>query len=268
MFKRIVSVAKNTFIEAIRDRVLLTLLVFVVLLILSSIILGDISAEQNNKILKDVGLSTISIIGIMISIFLGMGLIYKEIEKRTVYNIFSKNIKRFEFIIGKYLGLAFTLFVITLFMSFIFLIFLYLTSAGNESFIEYYYGGLYYPEVLKAIYFQFLEFLVVIGLVLLFSSFSSPILTVFFTFFVFIIGRFSSDLRLFAEKIGHPTVSLLTEVLYRIIPNLEKFDVRAEAVYGGEVNLALFALTTAYAIIYSAILVLLSIIIFQKRQFM
>lgn len=265
--RKIFTVAHNTFLEAIRDRVLLTLVVFILILICSSFVLGDISAEQHNKIVKDIGLSSISIIGVMISIFIGMGLVYKEIDKKTVYNIFSKPIYRYEFIIGKYMGLVFTLFIITLFMSLILFIFLYISTIGKISFIEFYYGGLHYPEFVKALYFQFLEFLTIIGLVLLFSSFTSPILTVLLTFLLFIIGRFSSDLKLFAQEGNNIISSLFAETLYRIIPNLEKFDVRAEAVYGGEISLSLIILTTFYSIIYSSILVLLSIIIFQRKQF-
>ncbi|NIQ13750.1 MAG: ABC transporter permease subunit [Candidatus Dadabacteria bacterium] len=261
------SVAKNTFIEAIRDRVLLSLLLFVLLLILSSFFLGELSAEQHNKIMKDIGLSAISVIGIVITIFLGMGLVYKEIEKKTIYNIFSKPINRYEFIIGKYIGLAFTIFVVTVLMSFILFVFLYLSTLGNEEFVRFYYGGLYHLEFIKAVYFQYLEFLVIIGLVLLFSSFTSPILTVLFTFFSVLIGRISSDLRLLTEDVGNSAVGVVTEVIYRIIPNLEKFDVRAEVVYGGEISSSLFMLTTIYAIIYSSVLVIASIIVFQKKQF-
>src|SRR3989304_2739507 len=121
--KRIWSVAHNTFIEAIRDRVLFSLILFAFVMILSSLIFASISAEQYNKIVKDLGLTAISLIGIMISIFLGMGLVYKEIEKKTVYNIFSKPIRRYEFIVGKYLGLSFTLLVNTAAMAFLLFLF-------------------------------------------------------------------------------------------------------------------------------------------------
>ena len=264
---RILSVAKNTFIEAIRDRVLYSLVLFAGLMIISSLLFASISAEQYNKIVKDLGLTAISLIGIMISIFLGMGLVYKEIDRKTVYNIFSKPVKRYEFIIGKYLGLSFTLFVITLAMAFIlFLVVLY-TELKHGSFIEYYYGGHYFPEFFKAIYFEYLEFLVVIGIALVFSCFTSPVLTVLLSFFLIAIGRFSSDVRLFAEEVDHPITRYFAEFVYRTIPNLEKFDVRSEAVYGGVVSPELILYTTSYALVYSVVLVVLSIIIFQKREF-
>lgn len=265
--RRIWSVAHNTFIEAIRDRVLYSLILFAFLMILSSLIFASISAEQYNKIVKDLGLTAISLIGIMISIFLGMGLVYKEIEKKTIYNIFSKPIRRYEFILGKYLGLGFTLLINTAAMSIIlFLIVLY-TEIRYSGLINYYYGGHYYAEFFKAVYFEYLEFIVVIGIALVFSSFTTPVLSVLFTFLLFAIGRFSSDIKLFAEQVKSPFMSFLTEAIYRTIPNLEKFDVRYEAVYGGDVSTSLILYTTAYAVLYVMMLLVISILIFEKREF-
>lgn len=267
LMKRIWSVAHNTFIEAIRDRVLFSLILFAFVMILSSLIFASISAEQYNKIVKDLGLTAISLIGIMISIFLGMGLVYKEIEKKTVYNIFSKPIRRYEFILGKYLGLSFTLLVNTAAMAFILFLLVLYTEMRYAGLIKYYYGGHYYAEFFKAVYFEYLEFIVVIGVALVFSSFTTPVMSVLFTFFLFAIGRFSSDIRLLAEQVKNPVVGFLTEVIYRVIPNLEKFDVRREAVYGGSVSAELILYTTAYAILYILALLVLSIIIFEKREF-
>lgn len=265
--KRVWSVAHNTFIEAIRDRVLYSLIIFAFLMILSSLIFASISAEQYNKIVKDLGLTAISIIGVMISIFLGMGLVYKEIEKKTVYNIFSKPIRRYEFVLGKYLGLGFTLLINTAAMAVIlFLIVLY-TEVKYSGLIKYYYGGHYYAEFFKAVYFEYLEFIVIIGIALVFSSFTTPVLSVLFTFLLFTIGRFSSDIKLFAEQVKNPIMGFVTEAVYRIVPNLEKFDVRHEAVYGGDISAGLILYTTAYAVLYSMALLMLSIVIFEKREF-
>ncbi len=265
--KRIWSVAHNTFIEAVRDRVLYSLILFAFLMILSSLILASISGEQYNKIVKDLGFTVISLIGVMISVFLGMGLVYKEIEKKTVYNIFSKPIHRYEFVFGKYLGLAFTLLVNTAAMAAILFLLVLYTELRHGDFIKFYYGGPYYAEFFKAVYFIYLEFLIIIGVALVFSSFTTPVMTVLFTFLVIAIGRFSSDVKLFAEQIKNPVTGFFTEVIYRVMPNLEKFDVRREAVYGGNVSWELILNTTAYALLYTLALLLLSIIIFQKREF-
>ena len=198
--KRIWSVAHNTFIEAVRDRVLYSLILFAFLMILSSLILASISGEQYNKIVKDLGFTVISLIGVMISVFLGMGLVYKEIEKKTVYNIFSKPIHRYEFVFGKYLGLAFTLLVNTAAMAVILFLLVLYTELRHGDFIKFYYGGPYYAEFFKAVYFIYLEFLIIIGVALVFSSFTTPVMTVLFTFLVIAIGRFSSDVKLLPNR--------------------------------------------------------------------
>ena len=265
--KKIWIIALNTFLEARRDRVLYSLILFAVIMILSSLVFSTISAEQYNKIVKDFALTAISLFGVLISIFLGTGLVYKEIEKKTVYNIFSKPLERYQFIIGKYLGLCITLFVITLSMCLIvFLIILYV-ELPNSSFIKYYYGGHYFTEFFTAVYFQYLEFLIVIGIAIVLSSFTSPVLAILLSFLVFAVGRFSADIRLFAEEVNNPLANYFSEIFYYLIPNLEKFNIRSEAVYGGTISTSLILNTTAYAIIYVIILILLSILIFQKREF-
>lgn len=264
---KIIAVALNTFLETRRDKILYSFFIFAIIMILSSLVFSTLSAEQYHKIVKDFGLTAISLFSILISIFLGTGLVYKEIEKKTVYNIFSKPIERYQFITGKYLGIAITILVIMLLMSLIFLGIVLLIQLPNKSFIEYYYGGLYFNELFAALYFEYLECLVVIGIAILFSCFTSPVLALLFTFLIFAIGRFSSDIKLFANEINNNVVSIISDVLYYTIPNLEKFNIRSEAVYGGNLSLELILNTTAYALIFSLILLLLSIVVFQRKEF-
>jgi len=265
--RKVLSVAHNTFIEAIRDRVLYSMILFAIVMILSTLVFASISAEQYNKIVKDLGLTAISIIGILISVFLGIGLVYKEVDRKTVYNIFSKPIKRYEFILGKYLGLGFAIFVITLGMALILFLLVLFIVIRYEGLINFYYGGHYYAEFFNAVYFEYLEFLVVIGIALVFSSFTTPVMSALFTFFAIAIGRFSSDVRLFAEEVKSPVTAFFSEAVYRIIPNLEKFDFRSEAVYGGGVDPDLILYTTAYALIYTLALLILAVIIFERKEF-
>lgn len=264
---KIIAVALNTFLETRRDKILYSFFIFAIIMILSSLVFSTLSAEQYPKIVKDFGLTAISLFSILISIFLGTGLVYKEIEKKTVYNIFSKPIERYQFLTGKYLGIAITILVIMLLMSLIFLGIVLLIQLPNKSFIEYHYGGLYFNELLVALFFEYLECLVVIGIAILFSCFTSPVLALLFTFLIFAIGRFSSDIKLFANEINNNVVSIISDVLYYTIPNLEKFNIRSEAVYGGNLSLELILNTTAYALIFSFILLLLSIVVFQRKEF-
>ncbi|MEE9252896.1 MAG: ABC transporter permease subunit [Thermodesulfobacteriota bacterium] len=264
---RVWSVAHNTFIEAIRDRVLYSMFLFAALMILSTLVFASISAGQYNKIVKDLGLTAISVIGIMISVFLGMGLVYKEIEKKTVYNIFSKPIRRYEFILGKYLGLGSTLLLLTIGMSVILLLVVLYTEITHGGMIEFYYGGHYYAQFFKAMYFQYLEFLVLIAIALVFSSFTTPIMSVLFTFLTLAMGKFSSDIKLFAQEVESPLVGYVTDFIYVVIPHLDSFNVRHEAVYGGEINWKLIFYTTGYAVLYTLALLKLSIVIFNRREF-
>lgn len=265
--KKILLVASNTFLEARRDRILYSLILFAILMILSSLVFSTISAEQYNKIVKDFGLTAISLFGILISIFLGTSLVYKEIEKKTVYNIFSKPLERYQFILGKYLGLALTLFVITLAMCLILLLVVLIVEIPRSEFIEYYYGGHFLKQFFLAVYFEYLEFLVVIGIAIVLSSFTTPVLAILLSFLFFAVGRFSADIRLFAEEVDNPLVNYFSEIVYRVIPNLEKFDIRSEAVYGGDISAALIFNTSVYALIYASILVLLAMLIFQRKEF-
>ncbi len=264
---RIKVVAYNTFLEAVRDRILYSLLIFAVLMILGTIIISSISAEQYNKITKDFGLTTISVIGILISCFLGMNVVYKEIDRKTVYNLFSKPVRRFEFILGKYLGISFTLFVITLGMSIILFVLVYYVENRYKGLIEFHYGGQYYAQFVAALYFTFLEFLIIIAISLVFSSFTTPIMTVMFVLLVFIIGRFSSDIKLFSQHVNHPSVGYLTEGVYRLVPHLDQFNLRNQAVYGGDINLSLFLNLSTYALLYCLAMIVLSIAIFEKKEF-
>lgn len=260
-------IALNTFLEARRDRILYSLFLFAILMIISSLVFSTISAQQFNKIVKDFGLTAISLFGVLLSIFLGTSLVFKEIEKKTVYNIFSKPIERYQFIIGKYIGLAITLFVITLSMCAILFITILFVELPNSGFIKFYYGGHHFLEFFTAVSFEYLEFLVVIGIALVLSSFTSPVLAILLSFLLFAVGRLSADIRLFAEEIDNPAVNYFSEIFYRVVPNLEKFNIRSEAVYGGNISLNLVLNTTIYAFIYVIILVLLAILIFQRKEF-
>src|SRR6187431_844384 len=190
---RIAAIARNAFREAVRDRVLYNLVLFVLLLTGASVFIGELSGGQERKVIVDLGLSAMLLFGVFIAIFVGVGLVYKEIERRTVYTIFAKRVSRGEFLVGKYLGLCLTLLVNVLVM-----------GAGVSLALIYVSGGMD-PLVLQiwpAILLIFVELMILTGVALLFSSFSSPALSALLTFFVFIVGHFSSDLQSLAASTG------------------------------------------------------------------
>ena len=189
MNSRLAAITLNTFREAVRDRVLYNLIIFALLLVASAPLFGEVSIGLEKIILVNVGLSAISLFGIIIAIFIGIGLVSKEIEKKTLYTILSRPVRRWEFIAGKYFGLLMTLVVNAAFMTAGFYLALAVISArlGKDDAV-----------LLVGIYFIILEFFVVTAITLLFSSFSTPIFAAIFAFALFVIGTFAEDLRNFA----------------------------------------------------------------------
>jgi len=185
-FWRITAIARNAFREAVRDRVLYNLVLFVLLLTAVAIFIGELSGGQERKIIVDLGLSAMLLFGVFIAIFVGVGLVYKEIERRTIYAIFSKPVGRGEFLVGKYFGLCLTLLVNVVVMGIGVSLALIYVNHGWDPLIV---------NVWPAVFLIYLELTILTGVALLFSSFSSPALSALLTFFVFIIGHFSADLN-------------------------------------------------------------------------
>src|ERR1700686_618372 len=192
MNARIASIAANTFREAVRDRVLYNLIAFALLLSGAAIFVGQISIDIEKLVVINLGLTAVSLFGLVIAIFIGIGLVSKEIEKRTLYTVLSRPVRRWEFIVGKFFGLAGTLVVNT-----------FLMAIGVFGALFFFAHQLPPPGalVLGALFFIVLQFLIICALALLFSSFSSPLLAAVFTFSLFVIGSFAEDLRGFAGMV-------------------------------------------------------------------
>lgn len=258
MFGRIIAIAGNAFREAVRDRVLYNLVLFVLLLTGAAIFIGELSGGQERKIIVDLGLSAMLLFGVFIAIFVGVGLVYKEIERRTVYAIFSKPVGRGEFIIGKYLGLCLTLLVNVAVM-----------GAGVSLALIYVSRG-WDPLVLSvwpAILLIYFELAILTGIALLFSSFSSPALSALLTFFVFIIGHFSSDLKGLATSMGSAGARWLFRGLYYLLPNLANLSYITPAAHGQTPPAAQVAATILYALVYIGVILSIATLIFRRRNF-
>ena len=192
---RIVTIALGAFKESVRERVLYNLIVFAFLMIGAAILLGSISVGVEQLILVNLGLGAISVFGLLIAIFIGIGLVSKEIDRRTIYNILSKPVTRAEFILGKYAGLLLTLFVNTAIMTAGFYVALAIQKKGL---------ALHDFSLLIAVYFILLQLAIVVGVAIFFSCISTSILSAVFTFCLFVIGNFSSDIRWFGQESGSP----------------------------------------------------------------
>src|SRR5882762_5498395 len=209
------AIARNAFREAVRDRVLYNLVLFVLLLTAGAIFLGELSAGQETKIIIDLGLSAMLLFGVFIAIFVGVGLVYKEIERRTLYAILSKPIGRGEFLLGKYLGLCLTLLVNVAIM-----------GAGLSLALLYVKRG-WDPLVVRiwpAIFLIYFELAILTGVAMLFSAFSSPALSALLTFFVFVIGHFSGDLKTLATSMSSAPSRWVFAGLYYLLPNFANYN--------------------------------------------
>ncbi len=255
---RVAAIARNAFREAVRDRVLYNLVLFVLLLIVGAIFLGELSAAQESKIIIDMGLSAMLLFGAFISIFVGVGLVYKEIERRTIYAIFSKPVGRGEFLVGKYLGLCLTLLVNVVVMGVgLSLALLYVRRAWDVPVLN----------IWPAIALIYVELMILTAVAILFSSFSSPALSALLTFFVFIIGHFSADLKTFASSMGTASARYFFGALFYLLPNLSNYSYITPTAHGQTPAPAMFFAALAYAAVYITVLLAAATLIFNRRNF-
>lgn len=260
---KVMVIAINTFKEAIRDKILYNLLFFALLLISASILFATLTVGEQSKIIIDMGLASINIFSVLISVFLGIGLISKEIEKRTIYTIIAKPVSRYQFLIGKYIGLILTVIVNTVIMG----IGLYIVLMFNE--IRWGHGIFNVNvDIWKAIYLIFIESMVITAIAIMFSTFSSSsTLSAIFAIAAYIIGHLTGDLKLIGDKIQNLPLREVINFLYYLLPNLDNFNVKGRVVHGIEVPLSYIFLATLYGLLYIACLLLFAGIIFQKRDF-
>jgi len=256
-------IALNTFREAVRDKILYVLLVFGILMILVSRAIGWVSFGGEEKIMTDIGLGAIWMFTGMVSIFIGTGLIYKEIDKRTIYTILAKPTERWQFLAGKYLGLVLTTLVNLVALSMVFLGYLWLCGAPVTL------------ALVEALFLTFLEMMVITAVAIFFSSASTPILSAIFTTIVFLAGQLTNrvvDLgaRLHAD---HPWAEKILYLVYLVLPNLNNFNIRREAVLATQDRLHMaipsseLAACTLYGLAYTLSVLLAAHLVFSRRNF-
>jgi len=253
---RIISIAKNTFREAIRDRILYNLVLFVLLITACAVLLGELTDGQEARTIVNVGLNAMLLFGVFIAIFVGVGLVSKEIEKRTVYSIFAKPVRRSEFILGKYLGLCLTLLANTAIM-----------ALGVTVALLYVGGSSLLTSLWGAVGLIFLELCIVTAVAILFSSFSTPSLSALLTFMVFLIGHLSSALRDLGAALGSSLARGVLDAIFFIMPNLAIFSFRTEAAIGMTVPASMYAWAFVYALVYVGVVLTITIAVFSRRNF-
>lgn len=256
MTSRVWAISSHTFREMVRDRVLYSLILFALLLIASAPFFSQISIGLEREILVNVGLSSISFFGVVMAIFMGTGLVSREIEKRTLYTILSRPVRRWEFIVGKYLGLLLTLALNAALMTLGFYAALIvvqrqLTRADGD--------------LLVAIYFIVLQLLMVTAITLLFSAFSSPIFSALFAFALFVIGSLSDDLHNLAQASSGAAKWLRTAVAYAV-PNFASLNVISPVAHAQSISSSLILFNTLYALLYSGAIMAGAVLIFEQRN--
>jgi ABC-type transport system involved in multi-copper enzyme maturation permease subunit len=266
--KAIGAIAVNVFRESVRDKVLYNLVLFAILMIGASYLLGQLTAGQDVKIIKDLGLSATSVFGLFIAVFIGIGLVSKEVEKRSVYSLLPKPIHRYQLILGKYAGLTLTLVVNIALMTLAFYAVLLYAGWRVDPEVERAWDApALDPALLTAIGLILVELLLVTAIALFFSTFSTPILSAALTFGLFIVGHFSTDLRNFNQVLDSPPAAAVARGLYWVLPNLGQFDVKAQVVHGQAVPIGYVALTSGYAALYTAMLLTIAVYVFSRRDF-
>ena len=251
---KVLSIALNTFRENLRDKLLYNLLIFALLMIGSSLVLMRLTLGEFHRLLLDIGLGSVNIFSVLIAIFVGIGLVSKEIDKKTIYTIVSKPVARFEFLLGKFFGLTLTLLVNILIMTAGLLAVLMAQSVPIEA------------VLFKAIGLILLECMVVTAVALLCSTFTSATLSAIFTLAIYVIGHLTADLKTFGQKMEGFGRSVL-EGMYYLLPNLERFNLKGHVTHQLDVPLNELGLIVAYGMAYTAFLLLLASVIFQRRDF-
>jgi len=254
---RLGIVALNTFREAVRDRVLYNLLFFALLMIAAAILVGQISIGIEHIVIVSLGLTAISVIGLLISIFIGVSLVSKEMEKRTLYALLAKPVRRWEFLLGKFGGLVLTLVVNTAAMALgLFLALLYVKHSLDR-------GDL---AVLVAVYFILLKLALLVALALLFSCYTTPILAALFTSGVYVVGSFVQQLKDLPADLMSPAMAAFTRFLAYLLPNFEDYDVMGPAAHGQAIPGLLILENTLYTMVYCAMVLSVAAVVFSRRD--
>ena len=249
------TLAVNTVRESVRNRILYALLFFAVLLIGSGVIVGTLSYVESERILQDIGLAAIRLFGVAIAIFVGIQLIHREVDRRTIYTILSKPLSRGEFLLGKFLGLTLTIWMQMAIMAAAFAVVSLATGAGLTS--------------SHAAFFTLVaaELALVVAIATFFSAFTTPMLAALFTTGVWVTGQLTRDLRDIGAASDVPSVEVATAVLHRVLPDLSSFNLSIEAAHGLPVAASDVVLPLVYGLGYGTIVLLAAISVFQRRDF-
>lgn len=253
--KRMFAIARYTFHEAIRNKVLYSILFFAVVLMGLGLAMGAASLDQDERILRDIGLFAMSFFGDIVAIFVGVTLMYQELQRKSIYTILSKPVARTEYFIGRYAGIAMLLALQALLMGVL------LTGAMAIR------GDAIPPNWGAALWLAWVESLVVAGVAMFFSSFSTPYVSGFLTLGVLLVGRLLQDLEAFVPKIAAGPTRFFVEAIVAVAPDLNLFTLTTQVTHGIRVTMAYTWHATFYGMCYLAFFLTVGALIFRRRDF-
>lgn len=253
---RTAVIAANVFREVIRDRVLYLVALFALFLVACIRLLPEIAATTEDKIFLDVGLAAMHLLGLVIAIFVGTGLVNKEIEKRTVLVLIAKPISRTEFIVGKHLGLSAVLAVLVIVMTAIYLGLLYVSQISFPAF-----------SILLSSLFLFLQLSLMTAVAIALGVFTSSLLATLLSFTIYLMGSFSANLVTLGTQSKNPAIETATRNLYLVLPDLSRLDLKNQAVYGQLPPTQTLLENVGYGLLYIVLLLAIATLLFSRREF-
>ncbi len=256
MLTNILAISKNTFRETVRDRILLSAFFVIIAMIIFTLFIASISLEQSTRMIIDFSVTAIYALQIFVAIFIGSMLIYKEIERKTFYLILPKPVTHIEIIIGKCLGLTLTTVVVTMLSTTVLFAILYVKG-----------GQLFFLPILVSVFMSTLEAILLILVSILFSGLMSPVLASVSTVAIFIIGHAEGVFRYMFMTTKIPAIEAVTKTVYYALPNLEKFNVRNDIIYGITPSFTIILVAMLYAISYSLLLIVITQATLRKKDY-
>ncbi len=307
-FARIYAIALNTYREAVRDRVLFGVLALAAGVLALTLALGELSLDQQMRVVTDLGLASISVFSVVIAIFLGSSLLYKEIERKTLYVILPKPIARFEFLLGKYVGIVATCAVFIAIMGALQLLVAAIQAGASTVLviavpiallIALGVGFLFAKDrtlvvpiwslvalgatawlsatvdvelfrLLASLLLNLGEVLILTAVALLFSSFSTPFLTGAFTFGVWLVGRAAHDMVAMKTRVLSPAMKQVLRWLAEVVPNFNLFVPGRSTLVVRDYTepLVYVAMSMGYAVLYAGATLFIAALIFRRRDFL
>ncbi|MGE5176271.1 MAG: ABC transporter permease [Hyphomicrobiales bacterium] len=252
--RRVLAIAGSTVREVVHERMVLTLALFGIGLIGASQVLSPLALGEGRKVVTDFGLAGSSMLATLLAVFLGSTLLHKELDRRTVFAVMAKPIRRAEFLLGKFAGLWVTTTALLVGMTAILLLLLLVVYGGAPL------------ALLGSLVLSMAELLTITAIVVLFSSFTTPALTAFFSIAVVVAGHFAEDLRYFGQQ-GSPVLGAVTGAVYWLLPHLSIFNARGQVVHDVAIDPARIAFAIAYAGLYAAASLLAAGAVFERREF-